>query len=213
MRSRSFNNPLYYGPHLLGSLFQSGSSKVATTIAGVEVTAIMTVVNVAATYLAFRYIDKIGRRKLSMTGYTGMALSAVLAAIGLGYLAGTLKIVVVMIGLDLFIASFAMGVGGTGWLIQGEVFSTAARGRAAAIAAAVDWLANFALIEAFPKLQGAIGLGWVLIIFAGLCVLAITFIALFLPETKGHSVEEITRLFDNPVRAPGRASNEAVADS
>jgi len=207
------NVPLYYGPHLLGSLFQSGNSTVATTIAGVEVTAIMTVVNVAATYLAFRYIDKIGRRKLSMTGYTGMALSAVLAAIGLGYLTGTLKIVVVMIGLDLFIASFAMGVGGTGWLIQGEVFSTAVRGRAAAIAAAVDWLANFALIEAFPKMQSAIGLGWVLIIFGALCILAIAFIALFLPETKGHSVEEITRLFESPVRSSLRPSSSGVAGS
>ena len=82
----------------------------------------MTAVNVAATYLGFRYIDKIGRRKLSMTGYTGMALSAVLAGEGLGYLGGTAKI---------------------------------------------------ALIEVFPKWQSAIGLGWILICFAGLCLMAI----------------------------------------
>ena len=55
-----------------------------------------------------------------------------------------------MVGLDFFIASFAIGVGGTGWLLQGEVFPTAVRGQAAAIGATVDWLANFALIEVFP---------------------------------------------------------------
>jgi SP family arabinose:H+ symporter-like MFS transporter len=202
------NVPLYYGPHLLGSLFTSSHSKVATTIAGVEVTAIMTAVNVAATYLGFRYIDKLGRRKLSITGYTGMAVSAVVAAIGLGYLTGTAKTVVVMIGLDLFIASFAMGVGGTGWLIQGEVFPTAVRGQAAAFAATVDWVANFALIEVFPTAQKAIGLGWVLVIFSGLCLMAITFIALFLPETKGHSVEEITALFEHPARQAVAASED-----
>jgi len=172
----------------------------ASAQTGTGVTAIMTAVNVAATYLGFRYIDKIGRGKLSMTGYTGMALSAVLAGIGLGYLGGTAKIVVVMVGLDVFIASFAMGVGGTGWLIQGESFPTAVRGQAAAIAATADWLANLALIEVFPTWQSEIGLGWILVCFAALCLPAIMFIALFLPETKGHSVEEITRLFEQPAR-------------
>ena len=115
------NIPLYYGPHLLGPLFGTGHSEVSKTISGVEVTALMTVVNVAATYFAFRYIDKVGRRKLAIGGYIGMALFALLAAAGLGFFTGTTRIVVVMIGLSAFIASFAVGVGGTGWLLQGEV--------------------------------------------------------------------------------------------
>jgi SP family arabinose:H+ symporter-like MFS transporter len=191
------NVPLYYGPHLLGPLFQGANgSKVASTIAGVEVTAIMTAVNVAATYLAFRYIDRIGRRKLAIGGYAGMALFALVAGAGLLWLHGTAQIVLVMLGLSLFIASFAAGVGGTGWLIQGEVFPTSVRGQAAAIGATVDWLANFALVEVFPTWQAGIGLGWVMVCFAGLCVLAILFVSKFLPETKGHSVEEITQIFE-----------------
>ena len=52
------NVPLYYGPHLLGPIFSGAhASLVQTTVAGVEVTAIMTAVNVAATYLGFRWID------------------------------------------------------------------------------------------------------------------------------------------------------------
>jgi MFS transporter, SP family, arabinose:H+ symporter len=58
-------------------------------------------------------------------------------------------------------------------------------------------------------MQSAIGLGWVLIIFAGLCLMAITFIALFLPETKGHSVEEITRLFEQPAWRAVEASERS----
>ncbi|HEX5405787.1 MAG TPA: sugar porter family MFS transporter [Pseudonocardiaceae bacterium] len=189
------NVPLYYGPHLLGPLFHT-HGLVQSTIAGVEVTALMTAVNVAATYLAFRYIDKIGRRKLAIAGYTGMAVFALIAAFGLLMLHGTAQIVMVMIGLSLFIASFAAGVGGTGWLIQGEVFPTSVRGQAAAIGATVDWIANFALVEVFPVWQAGIGLGWVLVCFAGLCVLAILFVGKFLPETKGHSVEEITEIFE-----------------
>ncbi|HEY2271279.1 MAG TPA: sugar porter family MFS transporter, partial [Jatrophihabitantaceae bacterium] len=190
------NVPLYYGPVLLGKYFTSSHSLVATTTAAIEVTTIMTLVNVIATYFAFRFIDRIGRRKLAMGGFAGMAFFAIVAAIGLGVLSGTPRIWVGMIGLSLFIASFAIGVGGTGWLIQGEMFPTEVRGQAASIAATVDWIANYALIEAFPASQRAIGLGWVLVCFAGLCVLAIAFVGKFLPETKELTVEQITEVFE-----------------
>jgi sugar porter (SP) family MFS transporter len=205
------NVPLYYGPHLLGPVFSGAhASLVDTTVAGVEVTSIMTAVNVASTYLGFRWIDKLGRRKLAMGGYTGMIIFALVAALGLVVVpSGNWRLVVIMIGLDFFIASFAIGVGGTGWTLQGEVFPTAVRGQAAAIAAAVDWLANFFLIEVFPVWQNAISLAGVLVCFAGLCVLAVVFIYRFLPETKGLPVEEIVRVFERQP-ALGDASDAAA---
>ena len=203
------NVPLYYGPHLLGPLFQGSSSMVDKTISGVEVTLMLTAVNVAATYFAFRWIDRKGRRKLAIGGYLGMALSALLAGAGLAFFTGNPRIVVVMIGLAAFIASFAIGVGGTGWLLQGEVFPTDVRGRAASTGATVDWLANFALVEVFPIWQSGIGLAWVLACFAALCVLAISFVYRFVPETKGHSVEEITEIFDR--EASGATAVQAAA--
>ena len=118
------------------------------------------------------------------------------AAAGVAFLTDIPKTVVVMVGFSFFITSFAIGVGGTGWLIQGEVFPTSVRGRAAAIAAAVDWVANFALIEAFPAWQNAWGLAWVMVSFAVLSVVAIGFVFKFLPETKGHSVEEVVQIFE-----------------
>lgn len=209
------NVPLYYGPKLLGPLFQTGSSKVASTMAGVEVTAIIAAVNVMATYFAFRWIDRMGRRKLAMGGYAGMALASVLAAPGLLLFTGILRIVIVMIALNAFIASFAIGVGGTGWLIQGEVFPTAVRGQAAAVGASVDWIANFALIEVFPTWQTGIGLGWIMICFAALSLLAIGFVYRFVPETKNRSVEEITQLFEQQAedrpQATGPRARQAAA--
>lgn len=204
------NVPLYYGPKLLGPLFQSGSSKVATTMAGVEVTAIIAAVNVVATYFAFRWIDRMGRRKISIGGYAGMCAAAVIAAVGLLAFTGTARIVLVMVALTAFVASFAIGVGGTGWLIQGESFPTAIRGQAAAIAASVDWAANFALIEVFPTWQSGIGLGWIMVCFAAISVLAIGFIYRFLPETKNRSVEEITQLFEEQAAGHGRPGAPAV---
>ena len=106
-----------------------------------------------------------------------------------------------MIGFSFFITSFAIGVGGTGWLIQGEVFPTAVRGRAAAIAASVDWMANFVIVQWFPTVNDAIGLAWVMIILAGLALLAVAFVWKFLPETKGVPLEKITALFEKQARS------------
>jgi sugar porter (SP) family MFS transporter len=190
------NIPFYYGPKILATFFQGGHNAVAAAVAGVEVTAILGAVNVIATYFAFRWIDKRGRRPLAMGGYAGMAVFMILAAAAVAFLTDIPKTVVVMVGFSFFITSFAIGVGGTGWLIQGEVFPTSVRGRAAAIAAAVDWIANFALIEAFPAWQNAWGLAWVMVSFAVLSVVAIGFVFRFLPETKGHSVEQIVQIFE-----------------
>jgi SP family arabinose:H+ symporter-like MFS transporter len=196
------NIPLYYGPHLLAPLIGGGGGAVHSAIAAVEVTTLITVVNVAATYLGFRYIDRLGRRALSISGYTGMAVFMLVSAAGLAFFTGTTRIVIVMIGLCLFIASFAMGVGGTGWLLQGEVFPTSVRGRAAAIGATADWLANFVIIEIFPSWQSGWGLAWVMVSFAVLALLAILFIAVFLPETKGLSVEDIIETFEKKATTP-----------
>jgi MFS family permease len=195
------NIPFYYGPKILATFFQSGSNAVAAAVAGVEVTAILGAVNVVATYFAFRWIDKRGRRPLAIGGYLGMSVFMLVAAAAVAFLTDIPQTVVVMVGFSFFITSFAIGVGGTGWLLQGEVFPTSVRGRAAAIAAAVDWVANFALIEAFPAWQNSWGLSWVMVSFAVLSLIAIGFVFKFVPETKGHSVEEVVQIFEEQAEA------------
>ncbi|MGH8876562.1 MAG: MFS transporter, partial [Stackebrandtia sp.] len=184
-------------PTLLTPLLEGpDATLVQSQIASVQVTAVMTLVNVAATYFGFRYIDKLGRRPLAIGGFAGMSVFALVAAAGLAFFSGAAAIVVAMIGLCLFIASFAVGVGGTGWLIQGETFPTEVRGRAAAISATVNWVSNFALIQIFPMAEAGIGLGWVLVCFAALCVCAIVFVKRSLPETKGLPVDDIIHIYE-----------------
>jgi MFS transporter, SP family, arabinose:H+ symporter len=196
------NIPFYYGPTLLEGYFKSGSSDVDIAIAGLEAATILGVVNVVATFFAFRYIDKVGRRKLAIGGFLGMAVFILVAAFGVAHLTGLPKVWVVMLGFSFFITSFAIGVGGTGWLIQGEVFPTAVRGRAAAVCASVDWMANFVIVQWFPTLNDKFGLPWVMILFAVLAVLAVLFVARFLPETKGLALEDVTAVFEK--QATGR---------
>ena len=72
---------------------------------------------------------------------------------------------------------------------------------AAAIGASVDWLANFLIIEAFPTLNQRFGLAWVMVGFAFLAVLVIAFIARYVPETKGLSLEKVIAVFDRQAGA------------
>jgi MFS transporter, SP family, arabinose:H+ symporter len=205
------NVPFYYGPHLLGGLFATpGESAVHQAMSGLISAAILGAVNVVATYFGFRFIDKAGRRPLSLIGFGGMAVFMVIASAGVAWLTGTPEIVVVMFGFALFISSFAMGVGGTGWLLQGEVFPTSVRGRAASIAATVNWVANFALIEAFPSMQSGLGLPGAMLLLAGLSVLAFVFVYKMLPETKELSVEEVVQVFEEQAKGSSGTPNRTA---
>ena len=206
------NVAFYYGPHLLTPYIGTGNA-IQTEISGVIAAGILAVVNVLATYFAFRFIDRVGRRRLAIGAYALMVVFLLIGAAGTEFTTGTTRLVLIMISFALFIAAFAIGIGGTGWLIQGEVFPTSVRGRAAAIGAAVDWLANYALVLAFPILQAGIGLPLVMVIFAILCAIGAFFVYRFLPETKGQGADDVIRLFEGPVnlKNPGEPSVAAGA--
>lgn len=80
------------------------------------------------------------------------------------------------------------------WLITSELFESDARGKATSIAVFVNWFSNFLVTVTFPFIESAIG-NYSFFIFGSLAVLFAIFIALFVPETKNKSIEEITEKF------------------
>jgi len=189
------NVPFYYGPEIILNLhlFSSTSNPVFTEIDSVLAASILAVVNVAATYIAFRYIDKIGRRNLGLSAYVGMLAFDVLG--GILVMSGVL--IGALIAFAGFIIFFAYGVGGTGWLIQAEYFKTAIRGRMAALIALIDWIANFAITEVFPVMLSTVGLAGSMFIFAALDAIALAVVYFLLPETKGLTLEQVDKMFQD----------------
>lgn len=189
------NIPFYYGPFIISSLHLVGSTASGSVISeqfAVEAASIFAVINVAATYIGFKLIDKAGRRTLAITGYTGMAVFGFLGA-ALKYANSDIGMLVAM---SLFIVFFAFGVGGTGWIIQGEYFPTEYRGTMASLIAFIDWIANFAIVEIFPFMDSIIHIAGSLVVFGVLSVAAAAVFYMIMPVTKGKSVEEITEMFD-----------------
>ena len=191
------NVPLYYGPHLLGPLFQGSSSLVDKTISGVEVT-------------ADAHRGQRGRHLLRVpldrpegppqAGHRRLHRDGPVRPVGRGRAVLLHRHLADRRGDDRpgRVHRLVRHRGGRHRLAAaGRGVPHRVRGRAASTGATVDWLANFALIEVFPLWQSGIGLGWVLACFAGLCVVAIGFVYRFVPETKSHSVEEITEIFEH----------------
>lgn len=203
------NVPFYYGPIVLSKLhlFGTTANPVYSNIYAVLESAILAAINVAATFIAFRYIDRIGRRTLGLSAYIGMLISDLIGGISVikDFLPG------VLIAFAGFIIFFAYGVGGTGWLIQAEYFDTRIRGRMAAIGALIDWLSNFVIIEVFPVMLSSIGLAGSMFIFAILDAVALVFVYLFVPETKGLSLEEIVKMFKQVPFTQLRHGKELIA--
>jgi sugar porter (SP) family MFS transporter len=154
-------------------------------------------VNVLATFIAIAFIDKLGRRPLLIAGLIGMALSltavgfafqqsgAVGAGQGSGYGAVTLVALVV------FIISFAFSLGPVTWTVINEIYPGEVRGRAVAVATAVNWGAAFLVSGFFLSVVNAIGQAYTFWMFAAFCVIGLVWVIVGVPETRGRSLEEI----------------------
>lgn len=138
-------------------------------------------------------IDRVGRKPLLYWGLTGQALS--LIALGAAFaaqadLGSSLKWVTIgsLVG---YIASFAISLGPIAWLIMSKICPLNVRGTAAGIATLFDWAFNFIVAMTFLALIAALGRPATFGFYAGISLVAIVFTRLYVPETKGVSLEEI----------------------
>ena len=92
----------------------------------------------------------------------------------------------------IYVAGFAVAMGPVGWVVISEIFPTAVRGRAVSVATVCLWTACYTVSQTYPMLEKRIG-GTVFFIYAAMCLVSLVFVALFVPETKRQSLEEIER--------------------
>ncbi|XP_060628155.2 solute carrier family 2, facilitated glucose transporter member 10 [Anolis sagrei] len=102
---------------------------------------------------------------------------------------------ITLLSLMAFVSAFSIGFGPMTWLVLSEIYPTSIRGRAFAFCNAFNWAANLLISLSFLDLIDAIGLSWTFLLYGVVGVVAILFIYLFVPETKGQSLEEIDKQF------------------
>lgn len=103
-----------------------------------------------------------------------------------------------IVGLLLYLFFFAPGLGAMPWTINSEIYPLWARSTCFSVATSFNWAFNLLVSMTFLTLTEAItkyGTFW---LYGGLSVLGWLFFFLFLPETKGKSLEEVSDLFAHP---------------
>ncbi|MFP4228501.1 MAG: sugar porter family MFS transporter, partial [Salinivenus sp.] len=189
------NVVFYYGATLWQAAgFAEASALLTNVVNGT--------VNVVFTFVAILLIDKVGRKPLLQVGAMGQAVMLGIMAYAFGTGAatagGSLEMgetmgLVALLAANGFIAFFAFSWGPVMWVMLGEMFPNKFRGAALAICGLVQWLANFAITMTFPILLDSIGLALSYAIYAAFGLVAYAFVKLFIDETKGRTLEDMSR--------------------
>jgi len=166
-------------------------------------------VNVAFTFVAIVLIDRLGRKPLLLIGSLGQAVMLGLMAYIFGtaptgdadtLILGETMGMYALIAANTYIAFFAFSWGPVMWVMLGEMFPNKFRGAALAICGLVQWGSNFTITITFPVLLTYIGLGFSYGIYATFGLIAFFFVKKFIKETKGRTLEDMSREADEEER-------------
>lgn len=145
-------------------------------------------VNLVFTLLGMALVDRLGRRTLMLFGCCGIGVSHLLA--GLAYhmgLHGTRVLVLTLCA----IGFYAMTLAPLTWVLIAEIFPNRIRSFGVSTAVSALWIASFALTYSFPIIDRALGNAGAFFTYGGICFLGAVFVFLWVPETRGRTLEEI----------------------
>ncbi|MDO4956322.1 MAG: D-xylose transporter XylE [Bacteroidales bacterium] len=182
------NAVLYFAPRIYGAM-GFDDPMVLTVFNGV--------VNLAFTCIAIFTVEKLGRKPLLIVGSLGMAIGAIgVACTFEGAIAGNSTMqLMCMISLMIYSASFMFSWGPICWVLIAEVFPNTIRGGAVAIAVAFQWIFNWIVSTSFVPMANSLGYWFVYALYGVICVVAAIFVWKLVPETKGKTLEDMTKLW------------------
>ena len=178
------NAIIYYAPEIFKNVgFGTDSALLQTVIIGFT--------NTLFTFVAIKFIDKVGRRTLLLWGLTGMI--TFLFGVGLLFyldLSSGPWLLIFILG---FIASFASSLGPIPWVIVSEIFPTKTRGLAMSFAVVMLWIGVVMITQLTPVLLESIGGAFMFWVFMANAIILLIFTFKMIPETKGKTLEEIEK--------------------
>lgn len=183
----------------LPEIFRSAGS--ATERAFVQ-SVMVSLINLLFTLVALWLVDRAGRKSLILAGTTLQCLSFALVG-WLYHVHGSgLAILVLVMA---FVAGHAFGNGVACWVIISEIYPTKVRGRGMSIATTALWLVGYLGNQLFPIMQKNLGSDGTFWCFSAGALLTIVLVGWLIPETKGRSLEEITKFWNPQPRGAAAA--------
>ncbi|WP_066521163.1 sugar porter family MFS transporter [Curtobacterium ammoniigenes] len=179
------NTVIYYAPTILQHTGLTSSSSIARTVS-------IGITNVVFTIVAVVLLDRVGRRPLLLTGTAGLTVA--LAFLGVYFWSPWLQhhaSWTALVGLILYIAAYAIGLGPVFWLMISEIFPIGIRSKSMAVSTMVNWAANFVVAGTYLTATQLITTQGVFFVYTGLGIVAFLFFAFRVPETSNRSLESI----------------------
>jgi sugar porter (SP) family MFS transporter len=145
-------------------------------------------INFVATILGMYLIDRVGRKPLMASAFAGMGASLVGVAASIYFHAPPIAVLLLVL---IYVACFAVGIGTGTWVLMSEICPNRIRGRAMSIATLFLWCGTLIVTLTFLSLVRVLTAPGAFLLYAAVCVAAVVFVSLAVPETKGRSLEEI----------------------
>ena len=178
------NVVLYYAPTIFKGLGFGNDAAMWQTV-------IMGIINIIFTLVAIFTVDKFGRKPLLIIGSVGMAIGMfAIGALAYSQIIGISTLIFIVI----YTAAFMMSWGPICWVLISEIFPNTIRGKAVAIAVAAQWIANFVVSSTFPMLE-AFSITFTYVLYGVMSVLSAIFVWKMVPETKGKTLEDMSKLW------------------
>jgi SP family sugar:H+ symporter-like MFS transporter len=160
------------------------------------------ITNILVTLVAIALVDRIGRRPIMLAGSIGMAASLATMALAFGSATGSGDSITLpgawgpaaLVAANVFVISFGASWGPLVWVLLGEIFPSRIRARALGLAAAAQWIANFAITLSFPVMAAA-SLPLTYAMYALFAAASFFFVMFKVPETNGMALEHAETLF------------------
>jgi len=181
----------YYSTTLWNSVGFSESNSFMLTV-------ITSIVNVLVTLVAIGLIDRIGRKALLVIGSSGMLVTLAVMAVCFAQATGSGTALslpgawgpVALVAANLYVIFFGVSWGPVVWVLLGEMFPNRIRAMALAVAAAAQWLANFAITSSFP-VMAQFSLPFSYGVYAAFAAISLVFVLKFVRETRGVELEDM----------------------
>lgn len=135
--------------------------------------------------------DKFNRKTLLKIGGTVMGLSFILPAILNSVIKTETNPMLIVVFLCIYVAFYSCTWAPLTWVLVGEIFPLAIRGRASGLASSFNWIGSFLVGLLFPVMITSMSQEMVFAIFGIICILGVLFVHFFVPETRGRTLEEI----------------------
>ncbi|XP_023743070.1 inositol transporter 1 [Lactuca sativa] len=185
------NTVMYYSPTIV-QMAGFSSNQLALLLS-----LVVALMNAAGTVVGINLIDHFGRRKLALSSLSGVFFSLILLSVAFFLESSGFANVgwIAVLGLALYIAFFAPGMGPVPWTVNSEIYPEAYRGICGGMSATVNWISNLIVAQSFLSVADAVGTGWTFMILAGISVAAFGFVVAFVPETKGLTFDEVEKIW------------------